>query len=101
MAILLGSACGEQTAPSVQTIDRETFISTYVDLRTAALTTEDGELDAEAVEEVLASHGVTSDDLLDFVTLRGTDTEYIRDVWEEIESRLNVRPEDTLPDPNA
>ena len=86
-------------------LDRETFIETYVDLRHAALASPDGEIDAAARDSVLALHGVTEEELLAFAEAHGRDVDYVREIWTEVESRLDdiqLDPEeepDTAPGP--
>jgi hypothetical protein len=88
------AACAPGPAQAGDTIDREIFIETYVDLRVAALGSETGALGDDARAEVLARHGVTAEDLLTFANVHGRDVELMRDVWNEVELRLDaLRPE--------
>ena len=48
---------------------------------------------ARTREEILAAKGVTEDDLLDFVRVHSTDLDYMRDVWNEVELRMDRSPE--------
>jgi hypothetical protein len=84
------AACGADTA---ETIDREAFIETYVDLRLAALDSDSLRLSAEDREEVLGRHGVTAADLETFAEVHATDLDFMRDVWTEVEVRLDLMPE--------
>ena len=83
--LLLLLACGDGAAPE-GLIDREVFIATWVDLRTAALTTGDPLPDAQRTR-VLAENGVTEDELLGFVDAYGSDPKLMAEVWTEIERR--------------
>lgn len=89
----LGTACGvgDVEKPGAETISRETFIETYVALREAARESETGEITAEARERVLAEQGLSEDDLLTFVEVHGRRIDFMRDVWTEVEERLEIR----------
>lgn len=81
-------ACDDGSRPdSPETIERETFIATYVALRRTGLAT-GGTPDAARRDSVLAEHGVTEDDLLGFVEAHGTDVEYMDEAWREIDARI-------------
>lgn len=85
-------ACGG--GDDAATIDRETFVSAYVDLRTEALFNDSSRITDEERTQVLQQYGVTEDDLLAFADVHGRDVEYMRNVWDEIEERLDaMRPE--------
>lgn len=88
-AVLVTAAACTGTTPPDDVVDRDTFISTYVSLRVAALHG-DGELtDAQRVE-VLGRHGVHEDELVGFVDAHGRDVQYMRNVWDEVEARLDA-----------
>lgn len=87
----LGSGCEE--AP-VTRVDRETFVQAYVEIRAAALEMEDTQPTEGMRQEILSRYGVTAQDLVDFVEVHGEDVQYMRDLWDEIEVRLEV---DSLP----
>ena len=84
-------ACGggTETAPE-GLIDRTVFIDAYVDLRVAALSQESGEITDAGRAEVLDSHSIQEEDLLDFAEGHGRNLDFMRDVWNEIEQRLDV-----------
>ena len=93
---LISTACS--VSPSSRngsdTLDREVFIQAYVDLRIAALETDEQLLSDEARTEVLARHGTTAEDLMHFAEVHGRDLEFMRDVWNEVESKMDaLRPE--------
>ena len=83
-------ACG----PSVPegTIERETFIQAYVELRVAALDTDSSRIADADRERILNDFGITGDDLLDFVRVHASDLDYMREVWNEVELRLDRSP---------
>ena len=74
------------------TITREAFIEAYVDLRMSALDSEDQRVDSIARSEILGAHGVTADDLTHFADVHGPRLEFMRDVWADIEVRLDQTP---------
>lgn len=78
------------TPESASTVDRETFIRVYVELRASALDSEDATLVEAARERILQRHGITAEELVAFADAHGADVEFMRDLWEEIETRLDV-----------
>ncbi len=87
---LLACACSSgDPAAAIETIGRDLFIETYVDLRATALESEDRVLTDEARTEVLARHGVTEESLLTFTDVHGRDVELMSEVWAEVELRLD------------
>ncbi|MEZ4414251.1 MAG: hypothetical protein R3E10_00700 [Gemmatimonadota bacterium] len=66
----------------------DVFIDTYVDLRIADLQTPGNEIIPADRERILAEHGVTSEDLLEFVETHGRDVPYIAEVWDSVEVRF-------------
>lgn len=89
---LVAAACSPDTAApaSGTTIDREAFIATYVDLRTTVVRAEAHELSDEDRSAVLSRHGVTEEDLLSFVETHGGNVAFMRQVWDEVEARLDA-----------
>ena len=94
LVVLFGCGGG---APQGDTIDRELFITTYVDLRMAALDTDSSRVSDSERDEILQQHGVTADDLTTFADVHGADLEYMRDVWAEVELRLDSDPDAASP----
>jgi hypothetical protein len=89
-ALVLGVlACG---GPSVDTIDRDAFIATYVDLRVAALDTDSARIASADREAILARHGVTEDDLTTFAEVHAENVEFMRDVWTDVEAAMDREP---------
>ena len=76
-------------------MDREVFIQTYVDLRVAALSTETQQLSDEDRAEVLTRGGVTADDLVNFAEVHGRDLDFMRNVWNDVELRMEALESDT------
>jgi len=88
---LVVTACGDDpAAASSASIDRETFVATYVDLRLSALGTITGELTDAERERILAKHETTEEGLLSFAEAHGSDPATMKDVWEEVRTRLQA-----------
>jgi hypothetical protein len=90
--LLVVPGCGNTSSDAGTVMPRETFIETYVDLRVAALRSADAVLTDSARAEILARRGVSEDELIDFVTVRGTELDFMRDLWNEIEMRMDSVP---------
>ena len=91
LGLLLSSlACGggQSNLPADNLIEPEDFIATYVDLRAAALITEDGQVTEIGRSEVLDHHGVSEEDLISFAEAYGEDLTFMQEIWNEIELRL-------------
>jgi len=87
------AGCGDDRAAAPDappTIEREAFVETYVGLREAALLHR-GELSDSLRQAVLDRNGVSEGDLLHFADVRGTDIAFMRDIWAEVERRLEER----------
>lgn len=102
--VLLGATAAAVVLPGCgpeeeATIPRETFVAAYVELRVAALERDDARVPDADRDRILAEHGVTAEDMVAFAEVRGRDPAFMRDVWAEIEERLNVNPADTGPTP--
>lgn len=99
LATVLAAACGlGGTGPGETVLDRETFITVYVELRVMALQEgEPGLTDLER-QEVLERHQVTEEQLMEFAAVHGGDVTFMRDVWDEIEARLDARRSASPPD---
>jgi hypothetical protein len=89
--LLVISACGgdDEVVMVPGVIDRETFISAYVDLRSQTLEGSEISLPVEERDRILATHGIDADDLMGFVDAYGRDLDFIRDVWDDVEQRLD------------
>lgn len=105
-AVLLGAlllaGCGTGTNPdrAHAVIGRDTFIATYVDLRLAVLEAVPGAMNDSVRSAILSRHGVTEQQLQDFVKVHGSNVQYMRDVWNRVEDRIrktHPKVRDTLP----
>lgn len=85
--VVCGLAACRGAAPDA--IDREVFVDTYVDLRIAALDTDSAKLSETDRAEILARHGVTEDDLLTFADAYAAELDFMRDVWSDVELRMD------------
>lgn len=92
-AALLTLAGCEEEAPTAS-LDRETFIDTYVELRQAALQRGLSTVGDALRDSVLTRSGVTEDALVEFAEVHGSDLEFMRDVWTEVAARLDSIPFD-------
>ena len=72
-------------------IDREVFIAVYVDLRAAALSSDDQDITDEARAEVLSRHNASEADVLNFAEYHARDLPFMREVWDEIEVLLEAQ----------
>ena len=91
VAVLLSAgACGGGGG-SGDVIDRETFVSTYVDLRLAALRDADLEVTDEQRSEILGSHGVDEESLIRFADAHGDDIDFMSDVWTDVDQRIQAK----------
>ena len=91
LGLLLSSlACegSQSNLPAGDLIEPEDFIATYVDLRAAALITEDGQVTEVGRSEVLDRHGISEEDLISFAEAYGEDLTFMQEIWNEIELRL-------------
>ncbi len=88
-AVAASGACSSRS-PAEPAIDTEAFVSTYVDLRVAALSGRSREVPPEVRDRILARHGVTEEDLLGFARVHGTDIAFMKRVWDEVQQRLDT-----------
>jgi hypothetical protein len=81
-------SCSGGNSASEETIDRETFVATYVDLRRTALSSPGQTLTDADRERVLRQNAVSEDELIAFADAWGGDTSYMTGVWEDVGARL-------------
>jgi hypothetical protein len=72
-------------------ISREVFVDAYVELRLAALGSPGEELALEDRDRILEDRGLREEDLLNFVEFRGRDVQFMRRVWEEVDSVISSK----------
>lgn len=95
--VALAAACADRSPP--RTVDREVFIEAYVDLRLAALRAPDFVVSPEQRAQILERHGVDAEELLAFARAYGGDVEFMSEVWNEVERRLEARRTEEAPSP--
>ena len=88
VVVFSSTSCGSRSGARGDTIDSEVFIATYVDLRTTALQSTSHRLSDEDRVAVLARHSVTAEDLALFAEVHGRDADFMREVWNDVESRM-------------
>ena len=86
------AACG---TPSDDAIDRGVFIDTYVALRVAALETDSQRIATTDRESILADHRVAEGDLDYFAEAHAGDLDFMRDVWHDVELRMDRTASDS------
>ncbi len=92
-AVVLAAGCG--TAPE-EVMTWQQFVDVYVGLRTAELRAADAVITEAKRDSVLAAHGVTEEDLLDFAERYGDNVTFMEGVWTAVENRmveLSSRPD--------
>ena len=92
LAVSLSACLGDAAGPGGDDIiDRAVFIAVYVDLRAAALATDEQEITDDARAEVLSRHSVSEAEVLDFAEYHARDLPFMREVWGEIEVLLEAQ----------
>ncbi len=86
--LLAGCAGGTNPGAAPATIDRNTFISTYVALRLAVIGPEPGTMNDSIRSAILARHGVTERQLEEFAKVHGSNVAYMRALWQDVEKRM-------------
>ena len=92
-AVVLAAGCG--TAHE-EVMTWQQFVDVYVGLRTAELRAADAVITEAKRDSVLAAHGVTGEDLLDFAERYGDNVTFMEGVWSAVENRmveLSSRPD--------
>ncbi len=95
------TACdpGFPTSEGEASVDRDTFVEVYVELRLAALEWESGRVPEAERDRILAEHGVSEDDLREFIEVHGRNVPFMNDVWHEVSDRIRaeMEPDEGLP----
>lgn len=100
----LALGCGSGgTAPGPEdVIPRDTFVKAYFELRVAALRSLETEISVQTRDSILQEMGLTPEDLITFVEVRGEEGQLMRGIWEEVDSLLRVNrrnPQEEGPSP--
>jgi hypothetical protein len=94
LALVLCWSCEDGTTDLAEvTAAREGFIATFLDLRAATVNSGSADIEDAVRDSILNLHGVTGQDLVDFVETHGEDVEFMSDLWTEVEARLTERLE--------
>lgn len=100
--VLLGLAVGCSGPSGVEgdILDRETFISVYVDLRLLAMDNRAQEIHPTERDSILEAYGLHADDLVAFADSHGRDVRYMTELWADVEELINraLEPE---PEPDT
>ena len=91
VGLALALACASEEQPSGDGLTREAFVETYVALRAAGLQTASRVVSPEDRDRILAEKGVAQEELLEFAETHGGDAAFMKEVWDEVESRLEER----------
>ncbi|HWV57374.1 MAG TPA: hypothetical protein VNZ57_07970 [Longimicrobiales bacterium] len=73
-----------------EVIPEQLFVQVYVELQDAQDRATSAEAFEEMKSEIFARHGVTEEDILRFVTVRGRDIQGMIDLFEEIRDRYSL-----------
>jgi hypothetical protein len=87
VTLLLSANCS--TDKKSEVIDREVFVEAYSDLRIAAVETDSGSISFSGLDSILDAFGVTEEELTIFLEAHVEDLEFMRDVWNDIELRMD------------
>ena len=90
LAVLAGACTDNAPSTDPATIERDTFIDVYVDLRHVALRKTSRQVNANERDSVLAMHEVVEQDLRAFLEVHHTEAEYMRDLWNDVEARISL-----------
>lgn len=74
-----------------RTIPREDFVEAYVELRMASLNVEGPGMSLATRNQILDRLELEEEDLLHFVEVHGTEVQYMRSLWEEVDSIMDAR----------
>jgi hypothetical protein len=91
------AGCSTESPPApAGVIDRAAFVSTFAELRDAAMKQPLKILADEDRARILSAHGVTEAQLIEFTEAWGADPDYMTKVWDDVRSRMQpLAPPDT------
>ncbi len=102
LALLALFACsGGQVAPVPQpgeTISKEVFVETMVEIRVAALRATDRRLPGGAGERILRERGIEEEDLVKFARAWGANPALMTGVWAAIQEKIDSIRNSSDPD---
>lgn len=88
LMLVVSCTSGGPGGASEDVIARQTFMDVYVQLRIAALKDPTEDLPLEERDRILQEAGVTEDDLIRFIEVRGAEVQFMRQLWEEVDSLI-------------
>jgi hypothetical protein len=88
LMLVVSCTSGGPGRASEDVIARQTFVDVYVQLRIAALKDPMEDLPLEERDRILQEAGVSEDDLIRFVEVRGGEVQFMRQLWEEVDSLI-------------
>jgi hypothetical protein len=88
LVLALTGCTGRTPQAPAGVIDREAFITTFVELRDAAMRQPLKVLTDEERTRILAAHGVTEDQLVAFADAWGGDPAAMAAIWDDVRARM-------------
>ncbi len=83
-----GCSLGHSGDEGREAIPRDTFVAAYYQLRVAALESPGEVISVETRDSILDALGLTEEDLLQFVEVRGRNADLMKGVWEQVDSLM-------------
>jgi len=84
-------ACGKNDHTEAEDIiDRDTFIKAYVDLRSVALRKTSLIINATERDSILSLNNVTEEDLRSFLDFYNSESEFMRDLWNDADAQISL-----------
>lgn len=88
LLVVYGCDAGSTARQADGVLSDDRFVQIVVELRQGAKNAEGGDA-GERRKAILERHGVTEEDLLRYVEIRGTDVDAMVEVWSAIDKALN------------
>ena len=88
VAALVAAGCAGSETPTADTMDEDTFVAVFVELRRAAASAPTDQAFARDRDRILAEHGVTEPDLERFIDDHADDVQHLSEVWDRIDRTL-------------
>jgi hypothetical protein len=85
---LLAASCSDAAPAPTDSVDEDTFVGAFVELRRAAATASTDEAFARERERILDERDVTEARLERFIDEHADDAAYLSEVWERIDRTL-------------
>jgi signal transduction histidine kinase len=91
LMLMAAAGCGltdPRAANGAGELSRDNFTAAYVALRRAQLQNPTPAAFEAAKRQILEQHGVSEDDMMDFVQRHSRDVQYMAELWESLELRI-------------